>query len=106
MKVVLDEGVPRRLGGLLRQAGRDVSNFPNEWKGLKNGRLLDRVVQAGFQCLLTCDRNLRYQQPLSKWHVAIVVLPYQRFEDLLPVSPAILAAIEDIQIGSVVTIPR
>jgi len=106
MKVVLDEGVPRRLGGLLRRGGRDVTNFPNEWKGLKNGRLLDRIVQAGFQCLLTCDRNLRYQQPLSKWQVAIVVLPYQRFEDLLPVSQAILAAIEDIEIGSVVTIPR
>lgn len=106
MKVVLDEGVPRRLGGLLRQAGGDVSNFPNEWKGLKNGHLLDRIDQAGFQCLLTCDRNLGYQQPLSRWQVAIVVLPYQRFEDLLPVAPAILAAIEDVQIGSIVTIPR
>jgi len=38
--------------------------------------------------------------------VAIVVLPYQRFEDLSPVSQAILAAIEDIEIGRVVTIPR
>jgi hypothetical protein len=106
MKLVLDEGVPRRVADLLRQAGHDVSNFPNEWKGLKNGQLLDRLEQAGFQCLLTCDRSLRHQQTLSKRQVGVVVLPYQRFDDLLPVAPAILSAIKGVRIGSAVIIPR
>lgn len=106
MKLVLDEGVPRRLAGLLREAGLDVSNFPNEWKGLKNGRLLEQVEQSGFQYVLTCDRSLHHQQTLSKRRVGVVVLPYQRFDDLLPVAPAILTAIKDARIGSVTIIPR
>jgi hypothetical protein len=106
MRLVLDEGVPRRLADLLRQAGQDVSNFPNEWKGLKNGRLLDRVEQTGFHCLLTCDRSLRHQQSLSRRQVAVVVLPYQRFDDLLPVAQAILTAIKDVRIGSFLVVRR
>ena len=66
MRAVIDEGVPRRVVGLLRESGCDVSTFPNNWKGLKNGRLLARVEEAGFEILLTCDKNMRFQQDIRK----------------------------------------
>lgn len=93
MKAVVDEGVPFRLAGALRQRGLDVSDFADEWRGLQNGKLLERIRDDGFTCLLTCDKNLRYQQNLGRWNLAIVVLPKSRFDDLLPFLDAIAAGL-------------
>jgi hypothetical protein len=93
LRAVIDEGVPRRTVAMLRDLGHDVSDFPNAWKGLKNGRLLKRVVDAGFDVLLTCDRNLHFQQNISHSDVALIVLPAQRFDDLVPFAAAISKAL-------------
>jgi hypothetical protein len=100
----LDESVPVRLGKALTEIGCRVVRFPNEWKGLKNGRLLDRLDGSGIGCLVTCDKNLQYQQNLERHGIALVVLPRQRFEDLLPLLDEIAGAITDIQPGQVIAI--
>jgi hypothetical protein len=35
------------------------------WNLLENGDLLNASEAAGFEVMVTCDRNLRYQQNLS-----------------------------------------
>ena len=100
MKAVLDEGVPVRLARALSDRDRDVAAFPDAWKGLKNGELLKRITAAGFDCVLTCDKNLRYQQNLRRWKLAVIVLPRTRFEDLHPILDSIAACLDKVETGS------
>ncbi len=41
---------------------------------LENGELLITTEGAGFDVILTCDRNIRYQQNLTGRKLALVVL--------------------------------
>ena len=43
-------------------------------EGLSNGKLLQAAEEAGFDVLLTTDKNIRYQQNLEGRRLAIVVL--------------------------------
>ena len=43
------------------------------WDGIKNGRLL-ALAQAEFEVFITGDRNLSFQQNLSRVDIAVVVL--------------------------------
>ena len=45
-----------------------------DWDRLENGGLLAAAESAGFEVMVTCDRNLRYQQNLSGRKLAIVEL--------------------------------
>lgn len=52
------------------------------WAKLKNGELLTAAEVAGFELLLTTDKNLRYQQNLANRKIAIVVLGMQQWPSL------------------------
>lgn len=101
MKAVIDEAVPRRFASTLRSLGCDVSNFPNSWKGLKNGKLLDRIEAAGLGCLVTSDRNMSFQQNIAGRSVAIVVLPAQLFPKLAPIAAHVAELIAGARPGQV-----
>ena len=75
MKAVLDEGVPRLLIHHLPEDGCEVDRFPNAWKGMTNGALLDRLEQSGFGCLIACDKNLQWQQALRNRALSVVIAP-------------------------------
>ena len=63
-----------------------------------NGELLTLAV-GKFDVFLTADRNLSYQQDLSSFDIAIVVLvaPSNRFEELRPLVPRILEVLPSAQ---------
>ena len=44
------------------------------WERLANGDLLAAAEEAGFDMLLTADKNMSYQQNLSGRKIALVVL--------------------------------
>lgn len=100
----IDESVPVRLVRALGVVGCRALRFPNEWKGLKNGELLDRLRGRGSRCLITCDKNIRYQQTIAGTGLALVVLPRQRFGDLLPLTAVIAEAVAQAGPGEVVSI--
>jgi hypothetical protein len=50
------------------------SQRPKTWGTLTNGDLLAEAERAGFDVLLTADKNMRYQQNLRGRRIAIVVL--------------------------------
>jgi hypothetical protein len=54
------------------------------WDRLTNGELLNAAEQAGFDVLLTTDKNLRYQQNLKARKLAIVVLGKGRWRLIIP----------------------
>ncbi len=89
MRLLLDESLPRRLGPLL--VGHEVVTVADAgWAGLTNGRLLG-IAQHEFDCLVTADRSLVYQQSLPRFDIAVVVLRAKtnRLEDLAPLIPRI-----------------
>lgn len=105
MRVLLDEQLPRQLAPYL--VGHDVRTVQQEsWAGLTNGELLRQAEAAGFSVFLTGDQNLEFQQNISKRRLGVVVLraDSNAIEDLLPLIPAALTAIEAVQPGQVVRV--
>jgi len=49
------------------------------WEELENGELLSKAEAARFEVLVTTDKNLSYQQDLSRRKIAIVVLGQGRW---------------------------
>ena len=72
MKILLDECVDRRLVRDL--ADHSVITVPRRgWAGIKNGDLLSRA-ESEFDVLTTIDSKMRFQQNVSKYRIALIVL--------------------------------
>ena len=102
MKILLDENLPRKLTGhLVSHACRTVVECG--WAGKKNGELLG-LADPQFDVPLTLDKNLPYQQNLDTKRIAVLIVRARsnRIQDLLPVIPECLAALERIQPRQVV----
>lgn len=105
VRVLLDEQLPRQLVPHL--VGHDVRTVQQEsWAGFKNGALFTQAETARFSVFLTGDQNLEFQQNISKRRLGVVVLcaDSNALEDLLPLIPAALTAIEAVQPGEVVRV--
>jgi hypothetical protein len=106
MRVLFDHGTPRGIARSLEN--HTVREAKAEgWDTLSNGELLKAAEDAGFDVLVTTDKNLRYQQNLAARKIAVVVLGKARWQLIKPVVPQVLAAIEAAQPGTfaVVQIP-
>ncbi len=72
MKVLLDACVTAQILPLL--SSLDVTTARDRgWHELSNGNLLS-VAQHEFDVLITLDRNMRYQQPIHKFNIGLVVI--------------------------------
>jgi hypothetical protein len=101
-RVLLDECVPRRL--LRELPGLPVSHVRDEgWTGQRNGALLRLMRAAGFEVLVTVDRNLAHQQNVAAAGLAVIVLHARtnRTPDLVPLLPALRAALAAAPAGQV-----
>ena len=96
-RVLPDEGVPRALAKALREGGVDATAFPNKWKQLSNGDLLNEVERQGYQVLITNDKSMSYQQNMKRRNLSVLALPTNRRLDVLPLVPQILTALEKIE---------
>lgn len=73
MRVLFDHGTPAPLQSFL--TGHTVVDAKAQgWDTFKNGDLLTAAEAAGFDVLITTDKNMRYQQNLTSRTIAIVVL--------------------------------
>ena len=100
MKLLLDECVDRRFAKEL--PGHFVKTVPQMgWATIKNGDLL-ALAQNEFDVFITVDRNLPFQQNLSKFNVAVVVLQAtsNRLADLKPLAPKVLAILASLIKGT------
>lgn len=72
MLILLDQGTPAPIRALLR--GHEVQTAAQRgWDILKNGELLNAAEEAGFEVLVTPDKNIRHQQNLTTRKIAILV---------------------------------
>ena len=99
MKILLDECIDRRLAREL--SGHFVRTVPQAgWASIENGALLT-LAEGKYDVFITVDQNLRHQQNLPKFRIAVLVIgaPSNRLGDLLPLVPAILAALASCKPG-------
>jgi hypothetical protein len=80
---------------------RSWSRFNN----VNNGELLRVAEAAGFEVLITADKNIRHQQNLVGRRIAIIVLPTNTLQLLLPMFPAINGALNRTQPGGYEELP-
>ena len=105
MKLLLDECVPRKLKEHL--SGYECVTAPEAgMAGKKNGELLDRAEQAGFQVFLTVDRGIEYEQNLSGRRIAVVIVfaKASRLFDLIPQVLKVLRVLQSINPGQLVQV--
>ncbi len=105
MRLLLDECLPRRLKNHL--PGIECQTVPEAGlAGKKNGELLSRAEQTGFQAFLTIDQGIEYQQDLQGRKIAVVVIRTKssRLDDLLPHTRDILKTLDSIQSGQLIKI--
>jgi hypothetical protein len=73
MRVLFDHVTPVGIARALR--GHAVTKAKQRgWDTLSNGALLKQAEDAGFDVLVTADKNMRYQQNFKGWKIALVVL--------------------------------
>ena len=99
MRVLIDECVDWRLSRDV--IGHDVKTARQMgWATIKNGELLALAAQQ-FDVLVTVDRNLSFQQNLTTFPIAVIVLRAysNRLADLRPLVPALLAALQSPKLG-------
>lgn len=106
MRILIDECLDWRLCRAL--FGHHCSSVRGAgWAGLTNGRLLEKA-QHQFEVFLTGDRNLKFQQNLATFEIAVVVLEARstRLSDTLQLIPDVLTVLETIQPCQVVRVRR
>jgi hypothetical protein len=99
MLILFDQATPVPLRSYLK--GHIVRTAAQQgWDRLRNGDLLNAAEAAGFQLLLTTDKNMRYQQNLVGRKLAILVLGQQGWGLLRPHVQVVVGAVNLVTPGS------
>ena len=105
MCILIDECLNWRLGRALT-GHYAVSAQKMGWSGVKNGKLLALAFENGFDIFLTGDRNLAFQQNVTEYSIAIVVLEAEgiQLHHTLALMPKVLALLPNLKPGQVVRV--
>lgn len=74
------------------------------WQELQNGDLLDAAQEAGFDVMVTGDKNLSYQQNLAARTLALVVLNTNNWNDIKEDTTPVVEAVNHAGPGAFQTI--
>ena len=91
MILLLDENLPKKLKEDF--PGHTIFTIKERgWNGLKNGVLLEKLLENNFDALITFDKNLQHQQNFSKYPITVFVLSARinTYSELTPLSSKIL----------------
>jgi len=104
VRILLDECLPKRLKRDL--VGHEARTVPEMgWASKRNGELLT-LAEGSFDVFLTVDRNLSFQQDVTRFKLAVVVLVANgnRYSDLQPLVSDVLAALVGVAPGQSVKV--
>ena len=73
MLILFDHGTPAPIRSFFE--GHTIKRTQDMgWDRLTNGELLAAAEEAGFEVLLTTDKNMRFQQDLTGRRLGVVVI--------------------------------
>lgn len=99
MLVLFDHSTPAPLRYALK-AHAVVEAVERGWETLTNGALLQEAEAAGFEVFITADKNIRYQQNLTRRRIAILVLENAQWPILRSHVGRVVAAVNAATPGS------
>ncbi len=105
MRVLLDNNVNRRFAQLL--LGHEVIHARElGWTALENGNLVSAAEQEGFEAIITCDKQMQYQQNLSGRKIGIIVLGtmFLKLEFISQLAPQVNEALSHFEPASFIVI--
>ena len=103
MLILFDHVTPRGIARFL--PGHTVTKAKERgWDTLTNGNLLAEAERAGFDVLLTADKNMRYQQNLAGRRIALMVLSTPQWPRVRLHMDTIAAAVNAATPGSYVEV--
>ena len=104
MRILIDECLNWRLSRALT-GHYAVSAQKMGWAGLENSVLLIEAEKQ-FDAFITGDLNLNYQQYVTKYNIAVVVLHAEstQLHHTLPLMPKVLALLPTLKPGQVVDV--
>jgi len=101
MRLLLDEHLP--IGLSTEFHGHAVDTVSGRgWSGIKNGELLSRMSDQ-YDVLVTMDRGIEFHQRISTlpFGILLVRAPSNRMQDLTPLVPSILSALDAVKPGRI-----
>ncbi len=103
MLILFDHGMPAPLASFLgNHTVRKAKDLG--WDTLGNGELLAAAENAGFEMLLTTDKNIRYQQNLAARKIAVVLLGNAQWPVLRLHVDRVVAAVNTARPGTYVEV--
>ncbi len=103
MRVLVDQATPVPLRQFLQ--GHTVRTAAQEkWDRLRNGELLNAVETAGFDVLVTTDKNMRYRQNLTDRRIAIIMLRKQQWPEWQAHVQVVVAAVNAAKPGTYIEV--
>jgi len=99
MFALFDQGTPVPIRPFLKEHTVQTT-AQRGWDKLKNGELLKAAEDAGFDVLVTPDKNIRYQQNLTVRTIALVVLGNPQWPILRMHVERVFAAVNAARPGS------
>lgn len=95
MRALLDNNVNVRFGRLL--TGHEITHVQDlGWEALRNGELIRAASEAGFDVLITADKQMRHQQSITDRHLSIVVLNslFIKWDHIRLLAPLVQASLD------------
>jgi predicted nuclease of predicted toxin-antitoxin system len=106
MRVLLDNCVDVRFARLILT--HEVGHARDHgWQELENGKLLTAAEDAGFDVLVTTDKNMRYQQNLSGRRISLITLSSRlaEYDYLVPLADQLgIVLNNELAAGSVIVL--
>jgi hypothetical protein len=99
MLVLFDQGTPVPIRPFPKEHTVQTAS-ERGWDTLQNGELLKAAEAAGFNVLVTPDKNIRYQQNLTVRTIALVVLGNPQWPILRLRVDRVVAAVNAARPGS------
>ncbi len=99
MLILFDNGTPAPLRHFLK-GHTVVEAIERGWDRLTNGELIAAAEAAGFELLLTTDKNIRHQQNLTGRKIAFVVIGNQQWPTLRRYIARVVEAVDAATPGS------
>jgi hypothetical protein len=105
MRVLIDECIDERLRHEFPGHDCQTARYAN-LAGFKNGELLSAAEAAGFEVIITVDREIPYQQNMKTRAIGILILcaTTNRLVDLQKLVPSAQSALGSIQPGEVIRV--
>lgn len=97
MKILLDENIHLGIKDSFPEKFQVFTAREMNWNGKKNGELLSLCETNGFDVMITLDKNLHYQQNLSKFKLNVILLRVKnnRFDTVKNMIPDILRNLDE-----------